>query len=215
MNVLDLQWGPGGRLGLGAAAGLVMVAFMVVAIVLDLGGAFRPARPPPYIGADTEISVHEVCEDLSAGSVAVSMAAAKWARLGWPELPAPVLRPCGAVHEPAAPGVLRWRRCDTLRMVDGEATPPCPGGTRRGGTYAQVIGGRVIAADVYIRAGAPACTLTHELGHVLGLLVSPEVDAATPYVEGAHTERPGHVMGIPCGDGWSWLDRRPGGDWAP
>jgi hypothetical protein len=202
----------------GSIAGLILVFCCVVTILLDIAGVTRQVEPPPFY-EDFVPEKHEVCDGLPGGLARVIEADAFWSNLGWPEWPVPRGVACSADgrHLPAPEGTVRWHSCDSLRLVEGTLTPPCStgtGGQVPGVTKVQLNEAlEVIAVDIYLRTTGSRYRHRHEAGHARGFIIPPAEDVATPYVQGAHTEKPGHVMHEAAGTGAKWLDRRPDGDW--
>lgn len=202
-----------GKIGVGALFGILLVAVSLTMILLDLLRITRQVTPPPFLG-DFIPSVQQVCTEIMDGRAGVERSNDQFDALGWPEWPDPEVVSCDATHRPAPSGAVRWHSCDSLRRVDNELSPPCPH-EGRGAVHARLgDGGEVVAVDIYVRDVSPKhCAWAHEEGHARGFLVTPDEDDQTPYVSGAHTEKPGHLMGESCGYGLKWLDRRSGGDW--
>ena len=200
------------EIGLGAILGIMLVILSVVFISLDLFGVTRQVEPPPFLGDYVPLE-QQVCDGLDVR--AVQQSNELFHSLDWPWWPAPASHDCTPVHRPADPGVVRWHSCQSLRDVGGVVSPPCPPDNVRGATYAQTNGvGDVIAVDIYLwPAPATSCRWPHEEAHARGFLVLPKDDDETKYVKGAHTEKPGHLLGEQCGFGLKWLDRSIIGDW--
>ena len=200
------------KVGIGVIFGIVLVTVSLIMIGLDMAKVTRQVQPPPFL-ADFVPEAQEVCVGLSLGSVEQSNEL--FHSLDWPEWPEARRVECAPVHLPAGPGTVRWHSCQSLRSTQGNVSPPCPSGKVRGATYAQTNSkGEVVAADIYLWPSAPnSCRWSHEEAHARGFLVDPDEDAETKYVQGAHTEKPGHLLGEQCGYGLKWLDRSPLGDW--
>lgn len=207
-----LSWRQG-QLGCAAVAGLLfIVAPSLICIGLDLAGITRQVQPPPFYG-DFVPQTQEVCLDLPGGSVAVAKSNKEFHDRRWPRWPAPEGLDCEGQYDRAPAGTVRWHSCDGFLQPNGELTSPCPP-DRAGATYAWLDdAGEVEAVDIYVRAGGPSCSWPHEEAHARGFLATPEEDEATKYVDGAHTEKPDHLLGESCGGEWKWLDRRKDGDW--
>lgn len=200
------------EIGLGAVFGILLVIVIVLAIALDMMKVTRQVEPPPFLDDYVPIQ-QEVCIGLELA--AVKQSNELFHSLGWPWWPEAVQVDCMPVHRPAEPGVVRWHSCQSLRVVEGKNSPPCPPDNVRGATYAQTNdSGAVIAVDIYVwPAPITSCRWPHEEAHARGFLVTEEEDEATQYVKGAHTEKPGHLLGETCGFGLKWLDRNLDGDW--
>lgn len=224
-KLLSWRWGPGGKLGLGAFLGLVVIVLpSLICIGLDLLKITRQVEPPHFMG-DFVPTHHEVCAPATEFLQAIDRDTVELNELGWPAWPAGndlVVVDCGTPHPPAPEGYARWHLCTDLRKEGDKALPGCqskpgeedpPGGLAR----ARIVDGKIVAVDMYVNDDIEVpknIVLMHEQLHGRGLLIDEEEDAKTKYVEGAHTEKPGHVMTEkPSGLGMKWLDRRPGGDW--
>jgi len=224
-KLLSWRWGPSGKLGLGAFLGLVVIVLpSVICMGLDMLKVTRQVEPPYFFG-DFVPTHHQVCASAEEFRVQINKDTLELNELGWPAWPAEdelVVVDCGTSHLPAPVGHARWHLCTDLREEGGEVGPGCtakskdeapPGGIAR----AQIVDGKIVAVDMYISGDAAVpkdIVVIHEELHGRGLLIEDEDDEKTKYVEGAHTEKPGHVMTeSPSGKGMKWLDRRPGGDW--
>lgn len=224
-KLFSWRWGPGGKLSLGAFLGLVVIVIpSLICIGLDLLKVTRQVEPPHFM-ADFVPTHHEVCAPAAELLQQIDKDTVELNELGWPAWPAGndlVVVDCGVPHKPAAAGYARWHLCTDMREEDGETMAGCrpkpgddnpPGGIAR----AHVVDGQIVAVDMYVNSDfevPKGIVVMHEQLHGRGLLIDKKEDAKTKYVEGAHTEKPGHVMTEhPTGKGMKWLDRRPGGDW--
>lgn len=223
MSPLSWRWGPGGKLGLGAALGLALVSVALVLIACDLASGGRDYDPPAwYGGPDLEVEHHQVCADPTGRPVVdlelVRRHAAVWDGLCWPRWPEPQVMPPGACDgQQAPPGTVRWHSCDELQEVDGVLVPPCvlfdePGVIRRAVTWSNFVGSAIASADIYVQTrGVPLddCVYAHEAGHARGLIGSLGQDG--------HSDDPRSLMFTSCPSDYTveWLDRCDGGDWRP
>ncbi len=224
-KLLSWRWGPGAKLGLGAFLGLVVIVIpSLVCIGLDLLKITRQVEPPHFMG-DFVPTHHQICAPAADLLEQIDKDTVELNELGWPAWPAGddlVVVDCGEPHKPAAEGHARWHLCTDLRQEGDNVVPGCsskPGEeTPAGGiARANVVDGQIVAVDMYVHSDfqvPKGIVVMHEQLHGRGLLIDDKADAKTKHVEGAHTEKPGHVMTEhPTGKGMKWLDRRPGGDW--
>lgn len=194
--------------------GSTLVFVSLVLIALDVAGTTRQVEPPPFLG-DFVPAKQQVCKDIPGGYDAVSETNKAFHSLGWPEWPEPELVECDHTHDQAPDGVVRWHSCASLLFIKGFVYPPCPLGGKRGATYAQLgRDGKIVAVDIYTNdAPSRSCVWAHEQAHARGILLGTDPVYKTPHIRGAHTEKVDHLMGVSCGPDWTWMDRRPNGDW--
>jgi hypothetical protein len=213
----EWRWGPNNKLGIGAACGIVMVIAMVILIALDLTQVTRQVQPPPFL-SDWKPEQQPVCTSFKLDLEQIEKSQVKFKEYGWAEWPTPTKAKCLNEDEAAPDGEVRWHSCTTMRKdpMTSMLKPSCPlsedGKPRKGYTWTRIRNGKIVAADIYINEDlADKCTVAHELAHARGFISINEDD--NRHIDGAHTEKPNHLLSENCGDSWQWLDRTEGGDW--
>jgi len=218
MHILDWSWGPDNKLGLGAALGIGMFVGSVVLIILnETTDIFRKPKPPAFQG-DWIPDHQNACHDYKELGLLQEAKILFEEDLSWPIWPDLDVVTCDYVHGPSPTGTITFRSCNSLRRTRDGDVIPCPmEGLKRvpGATYTNVdANGMVRSIDVYTNFNEISmCSPAHEYGHARGLRKKRDEEVPGMYVISGHTEKPGHLMGTPCGFGTKWLDRGPDGDW--